>query len=422
MRLTLTVRSCARASQSGPSWSLERGTATVGRGAESDWVINDTERHLSKLHCRVDSRDDGFTLTDLSSNGVFINGSGEPVGRDRTVRLQDGDRVAMGRYELEVRIEGDSLEADDPFADISPPSPPVAVEDLDVGFPSKSESMSRPIFAAPFGSSPVDPLIPEDFDPLPQTSDPPADADHVPPEQAFFRPPAARQGSIPEDWEQEVPPAAPVSPPPPRNHLIAQRQPTVAMESTLLQAFLEGAGLRSADLDPADALARMRQLGAAYREMVVGLRELLAARAAFKSEFRAERTQIGARDNNPLKFSTDPQQALKAMLEPAERGFLEAPDAIRQALTDLKLHNLALLGAFQAAMTAVIKEFDPERLKQTIEEKSSFNTVLPGSRKARYWENYEKFYSEIASDAEHEFHGQFAREFARAYAEKLRKL
>src|SRR3978361_770786 len=61
----------------GPSQTklLTSGTLSVGRGPGNDWVLPDPDRHLSKTHCVISIENGRTVLTDLSTNGVYINGA-----------------------------------------------------------------------------------------------------------------------------------------------------------------------------------------------------------------------------------------------------------------------------------------------------------------------------------------------------------
>src|SRR5204862_2388879 len=115
-----------------------------------------------------------------------------------------------------------------------------------------------------------------------------------------------------------VPPptTAPATPPeaiapPTRTPAAAPVRP--AAEADLLAAFLRGVGV--ADLRPGgDPAAAMEALGAAFRALVSGLRRALMARASVKREFRLEQTMLRSQGNNPLKFSADNEDALRALL------------------------------------------------------------------------------------------------------------
>jgi predicted component of type VI protein secretion system len=54
------------------SRTFERCNAVIGRGTDSDWMLPDPERHLSKQHCRIEFRGDRYYLVDTSKNGVFV--------------------------------------------------------------------------------------------------------------------------------------------------------------------------------------------------------------------------------------------------------------------------------------------------------------------------------------------------------------
>jgi pSer/pThr/pTyr-binding forkhead associated (FHA) protein len=73
------------------------GTAkTVGRAPRADFILD--RALVSRLHCRIVARSDQLEVEDLSStNGTFVN--------DRRIakgRLNDGDRLRIGRVELTV--------------------------------------------------------------------------------------------------------------------------------------------------------------------------------------------------------------------------------------------------------------------------------------------------------------------------------
>lgn len=97
--------------------TLASGTLSIGRAAGNDWVLSDPDRHLSKTHCVISIEGGRPVLTDLSTNGVFINGAREPTERDSRVVLTDGDEVRLGDYVINVtELGGATLSGLDPFA------------------------------------------------------------------------------------------------------------------------------------------------------------------------------------------------------------------------------------------------------------------------------------------------------------------
>ncbi len=80
----------------GQSFLLNRAVISVGRGMESDVVINDTS--ISRRHIQFLRQPDGNYVQDLeSSNGTLVNG--EPLRMPRLLRV--GDTIVLGNVHLE---------------------------------------------------------------------------------------------------------------------------------------------------------------------------------------------------------------------------------------------------------------------------------------------------------------------------------
>ncbi|MCM8885044.1 MAG: type VI secretion system-associated FHA domain protein TagH [Candidatus Thiodiazotropha sp.] len=126
MKITLTVTQVAGTTPSQPlSVTFDEQGGTIGRRDENDWVLPDPERFISGRHAQVDFSEGAFHLTDVSSNGVFVNHTAQPLGMDNRVALQDGDIISIGDYDISVSLQkpaSPTLESngfeglDDPFA------------------------------------------------------------------------------------------------------------------------------------------------------------------------------------------------------------------------------------------------------------------------------------------------------------------
>jgi type VI secretion system FHA domain protein len=103
MELLLTPENGGRAIEDRQR-RLRDGRLSIGRAADSDWVLPDPERQLSKHHCVVEQQDGAWFLTDTSANGVFVAGSPDPLGESGSVRLHDGLRLKLGDYVLAVSL------------------------------------------------------------------------------------------------------------------------------------------------------------------------------------------------------------------------------------------------------------------------------------------------------------------------------
>jgi len=141
-----------------------------------------------------------------------------------------------------------------------------------------------------------------------------------------------------------------------------------------------------------------------------------------KSEFRIQQTVIRASDNNPFKFSVDLEQALMALLLPRRTGYALPLAAVREAIADLRAHELGMIAGMQKAAAKLLGALAPEALERRIEAAGLLASVVPATRKARCWEAYERAYKEVAAALEEDMQGMFREAFGAAYSEQAKKL
>jgi type VI secretion system FHA domain protein len=417
------------------------GEFSIGRGQGNEWVIADPERHLSKNHCRLVCGEGEWQLYDLSTNGTFLNQASEPIGRGAAQTLRNGDRIRFGLYELEVTLEEDPPDRDGPLASRGLRGGDIMRDPLplrpDRPFDDARLSDSRLSGAASPVDPPGSPILPPDFDPLAPGSEPfsgPVQSDHAPALESAFRPPTP-VAIIPDDWDVELPgasrprqarppeppkPQEAASPAPPRpEHRPPPPAPAqAASDATLAEAFLRGVGRDDNTL--ADPEKTLERVGAALRATVSGLRQTLMARASIKDEFRIEQTMIRASGNNPLKFSLDDDDALATLLGPGRRGGMTPEEAIAEAFTDLRMHELATVSAMQAAIRVLLAQFAPEAVERKIATNALH--IHPAQKKAKAWEAFVQQHKSITQALSDDFDSVFGKAFARAYEEAIDKL
>jgi type VI secretion system FHA domain protein len=141
-------------------------------------------------------------------------------------------------------------------------------------------------------------------------------------------------------------------------------------------------------------------------------------RASIKGEFRMERTQISAQGNNPLKFALSGEHAVDMLVRPKAKGYMDAPTAAKEALDDIKAHEVAMVTGMQAAIKDVLHRLDPKGLEARVQGSGG----IMGNRKAKLWEEYERLFEQLSRQAEDDFGEFFAKEFARAYQSQLERL
>jgi type VI secretion system FHA domain protein len=336
----------------------------------------------------------------------------------------------------------DALLGDDPIAGVHTPAqpsaavpPPARTTPFGQTGPADLDDLlgDDPLLGPP---SPARPPAPQP--PAPQPPAPPAPVAAAPPatpslddllgDDPFGEPSAV---SAPRPVPAPVVVPAPVQPapavaavPPVAQPSAAQpsaAQPSAAGAAALLAAFLEGAGMADLKLGDRQPEAVMRAAGEVFRIMVEGLRDVLMSRAAIKNELRVEQTVLRARDNNALKFSITPEDAVAALLVPDRPGYKPPVAAAREAFDDIKSHELAVMAGVQTALLGLLKRFDPATLETRLQP-GALESILPAARKARYWEAFCATYKELAREAEDDFQSVFGREFARAYDAQSQKL
>ncbi len=511
--------------------TMAQGSLSIGRSAGNDWVLADPDQHLSRTHCMLTYDNARCTLTDLSTNGMFINGAREPTSRNSRIVLTDGDSVKLGGYILEVAEADGPAQApspggfasalDDPFGadalgngglDTDPldmpfassaargfqhpmatPPPSIRAEDPfdtahadrnqghaadDDLFQPRAEQFKGPVqrdnadaraqaFAAPRVIAPVN-MGDIDFDDLIGDFAPTQAPHPLSPAAHPAAPPSAPPGAASSPFDDfafddllDAPaakPAPPPSPPPvmaaaspfdepdvvshaapvpltmpapapapaaPAPAAPAPVAPTPAGSSAtaaaLMAAFLDGAGVPSLALPAQDPEAAMRALGALFAAFVTGTREVLMSRAEIKQEMRVERTMLRARDNNALKFSVSPGEAVGALLHPSRPGYKAPMLAVEEAFKDIRSHEMAVMAGMQTAMMSLLARFDPAALESRL-QRGMLDSILPGARKARFWELFCTTYKDIAREAADDFHSAFGKQFAEAYDKQVGKL
>lgn len=166
----------------------------------------------------------------------------------------------------------------------------------------------------------------------------------------------------------------------------------------------------------------MHTLGQLLRETVAGVTDTLHDRARHKHELRLGNTTIQPRNNNPLKFSASMQETMTRLLTDSSPEYMAPVPAIRDAFRDIKEHQGATMTAMQQAFIDFIERLDPAELEQRFESGSRRKALLPGSAKARNWEQYAELYEVLTRHAPGQFPQLFGEEFARAYADALETL
>ncbi len=467
MSLTLTIENATNLPDGGPlSFRLTgaRG-ADIGRDSHLDWTLPDPTRFISGKHCEIRFREGTYWLSDVSTNGTFLNGSDRRMQSPH--RLRKGDRLLIGQFIVAVDVEDsepappvaaylpDPNEPEDLWGGVQGAAPPVDPREfrppsqnrpvkpdflewaVDVPNSPGVGFVARPVAAPPPEAPPVPQPEPLDWAaggmPAPPPPEP-APAVPTPRRSVWVNPgpsnpwDSGQAGSV--EPSLPVPPQAPPprepprpAPPPPmaeapRPTAAAPMQadvPRPMAAPDVARSFARGAGLPPEMLAVGDANAFAEHLGRLMRIVAENLKQLLAARSQTKRIARsANQTMIQAMDNNPLKFSPSAPEALRIMFGPRTGSYLDADRALQQSFDDLKTHQIKTFSAMQQALQRLVEDLDPKALEEGLGKEQGLSAVL-GSRKARLWEVYEQRWKAKTGGREGGLHEVFLRYFAEAY-------
>ena len=179
--------------------------------------------------------------------------------------------------------------------------------------------------------------------------------------------------------------------------------------SQLLQEFCFGLGMPGFTDSVKNSEKFMFSAGVLLRIMINGLIDVVEAREKIKYFVGVEGTTIREMDNNPIKFFTDVDALIKALLLPENSAFMKSEDAIMQVIRDIILHQVAMMDGIEASLDDIFRHFDPQRIE---------NQVKDGLfKKANCWEEYLKQYPQLLSQAQENF---FSDSFKEAYDKRLK--
>ena len=354
---------------------------TIGRSLENDWILPDPDHYISGKHATVDFQSGAYYLADISTNGVYVNGADEPLGRGNPRRLFDGDTIRMGDFKLVVSLdEGQDL--------AMPPDPPASV------VPDHAEQ-----------------LVPEEaLKSIIQL----LDEEEITGDAAFkstlFGGPA-EEAQVEETSEEVGDQAEPVAPPAP---------PQEVAPADLLDALLESAGISRSEIHPSvDPVEVMRNAGQVLGEFIAGTTTLLKSRANLKSMFRLDQTTVLPRHNNPLKLSESTKDLMKQLLIGREGEYLGPIDAVKEICRDLIFHHDAVVAAMTASFNEFVGHFDPNELQENFDITLKKKPLFKALNQLRYWQLYCELYPIMTQRDSGQFPHMFGEEFVREYEKQI---
>lgn len=457
MRLLLTVLGPQRSTLGDRSTHIfGEGGGTLGRSASCDWILPDERNTLSARHARISHNGRGFVVTDTSTNGVYLNAVDAPLGRDQSAPLANGDTIYLADYIISVAIlreEPAPAPLPMPVAAIAPapvsPPPvallpmqpiPVAASAIPMGLELSAPAPVMPASipaAATRQPTQLPGLIPDDFDfsdlapARPQAAPAPVAAmPAVPPPAPLMAMPAVapvtpqpapavavdplallRQRAMARAASIDLTPQEPGASSRPMTD-VALPGGSFAPNSGDAAAFWSGIGIDPARIPPEARARLLEELGGALRQAAGGLVSMLSARKSMKDEFRLDQTRLAPQENNPFKFFSHGDEALRRVVIEGAPGFLPLDMAVKQCFADMHAHEVALASAMQTSIRELLDRLAPAKLESEAEP------GLLGRKpdRSRLWERYAELHGELAGDLDRTIRMLVSDELARASA------
>ncbi|WP_394203338.1 type VI secretion system-associated FHA domain protein TagH [Shewanella waksmanii] len=421
MELALEIVSYHRLSPEQVSNKRLTESMTLGRSQNNDWHLPDPEKVVSGVHARIDKQHDGFYLSDLSTNGLFVNRAVEALGKERQHKLVDGDLLTFGDYEVKVSAIGADAASNETWNEsslaggdslpVSRSQPQVTGLAVASVLHNASQTPGRSVSSESDTSS---------LQPMQAPSVHPDLQDHI----------QLPKHAIPEAWEQSF---ESLSEPEsigghqtdnhsPNHQTAAQPKQAVDLDSGDMKAFFDGLGVAKEQLPSVVSDALLFEMGQSMKMMLEGLMATLRQRSALKNQYRINQTTFQQQENNPLKFSASIDDVFQNLFLRRSSTFLSSKQAISAAFNDARKHDEAFIAGASGAMQGLLTQLDPLKVEQQLAHLSVVESLIPGQKQTKYWRFYKSLYEDMCSDFKQQGHGALSDDFIKAYDEKIKTI
>lgn len=355
----------------------------IGRSEDCDWYLPDPQRVLSNQHARISYSDGDYFITDLSSNGIQLDG-GQRLAKGEPWRIQHGQTFTLGSFALGARLIRDPAGFADDFA------VPAGAHGL---IPDDAFLELDPLRAL----ERRDPHGLDEFDGLDPFAPDTTRSDYARVDLDSLGIPTLVREATPTPVEQPAP--AP------------QRQAPGFWKS-----FSDALGLDLSALDATAREALALEVARLLRLATQGLHGCLRTRNETRNELRLPLTTVQSSGNNPLKFAADGDAALAQLLRPSAAGQLPADQALLRACRELQAHQVGLVAASRQAVLATLEQLAPAQCEARLEREGRRPRW---SRDAKLWRAWQHQYRDLRQDEDWR-ERLFAKDFAQAYADQVR--
>ncbi|WP_026377031.1 type VI secretion system-associated FHA domain protein TagH [Aestuariibacter salexigens] len=397
---------------------------TLGRASDNGFVVHDPEKYSSRYHARILFEGGAYVLEDTSAAGTLVNGQYH-LSNGQRIELQSGDEIEIGECIITVEFAQSN-----PATDFTSPQTTSRPDITETPAATMYPSMGH----APAQAQSDDAFDIDDFFASDEPASPQGNSVGNYTVGDAYQPPTAQPNPVHEDIDDifsgiaggaQATTAQPAGQPQTSRHVIdrgasaqhssAQNPHDIHQDTAALRAFLAELGLEPSQLIGQSKTDVMRIAGIVLRTLTEGMMGVLSARDSVKIQFDMDRTQIKNSKNNPLKFSSSPQEAMSKMLT-QEPGYMDPVTSALEAVNDAKAHEMAMVSGLNAAIENTIAAFDPKKLKKELDLGFSI------SKSSKLWEGYCEKYERIGKSVRSNSNNLFTEHFRESYQTQIEML
>ncbi len=434
-----------------PHYNFDQQGGTIGSQG-TNWLLHDYAGKIQPLHAQILMIDNHYCLTDFSGN-TFINGSTKGIGKNKIVRLSDGDKIRISNYLITATITNEVVD-DYSYGD--------ALHGLDMGeiidplaVTDSSNILIKETDYRDFLHGLNEPEIKEERDPLnimnATNDDRTLEAELIPQDEEILITAASNSltdytATTREAFSLPVikPTTGEYDMTPDEPDLLDSRyddkkpdwyadvdsskagQPTNSRLPNHIAAMplLKGMEVTLGELDSNKAHDFLREAGETIKATIEGIMKIYqnSYDIGNASTISLLSRNLQPIEDNPLKLKQDYKHTVQTMFSD-ERSYvhLSPPKAVEESLNQIAIHQQAMLDAIQASLKELLAAFSPDVLSKRFARYASkpHNEDKKGSDWS--WVMYAHYYNELISSRQQGFEKLFWEVFEQTYDKSMRK-
>ncbi|MEQ5778156.1 MULTISPECIES: type VI secretion system-associated FHA domain protein TagH [unclassified Thalassospira] len=171
-----------------------------------------------------------------------------------------------------------------------------------------------------------------------------------------------------------------------------------AVDHVALRPLAKSLGIHLGEMSTEQAARVLSDIGASLRAALEGLNQIYKSTSERSANFPLATMHLHALEDNPIRFSSDTDEALHAFFSKRGPVHLSAPAAMQESLDHLNSHQAATEKSIDRALDAVLAALLPRALERRF--KAYDAAGVPESQEAYdawCWRMYRAYFSELRS-------------------------